>query len=42
MDGDAKIVSVRTAERKLRQVAKEQEERGEAVVRSLLNFPQQK
>ncbi|KAJ7917556.1 hypothetical protein B0H13DRAFT_2442055 [Mycena leptocephala] len=31
MDGDAKIVSVRTAERKLRQVAKEQEERGEAV-----------
>jgi hypothetical protein len=33
MDGSAKIVSVRTAERKLRQVVKEQEERGEAVVR---------
>ncbi|KAJ7654522.1 hypothetical protein DFH06DRAFT_1298940 [Mycena polygramma] len=30
MDGDAKLVSVRTAERKLRQVLQEQQERGEA------------
>ncbi|KAJ6581674.1 hypothetical protein B0H19DRAFT_1116255 [Mycena capillaripes] len=29
MDADSKLVSVRTAERKLRQVAKEQQERGE-------------